>query len=105
MRDEWRLVVDDQKKVVAYEKGSMQQGYRLWGISMWTWQDGEKLMTDIAREYEAGNWSQYWDEVALGQCKQTYNLGIREIASDAIMEIDTLDELATIDASYKKYQL
>lgn len=95
----------DQNRIAAYEKGSMQQGYRLWGISMWNRQDGERLMEDIAREYEAGNWSQYWDEVALDRCQEVYDLGIREIASNAILEIDTLNELAAIDERYRKYQL
>lgn len=99
---EWLLTMDGDR-IVNYRKEASQPGYRLWGISMWTEQDGRLLSEDIAREYEAGNWNQYWDEVALRQCREKYDLGIRRISQEAIMELDTVRELADVDESYKKY--
>lgn len=99
---EWLLIMDGEC-IVDYRKAATQLGYRLWGISMWNEQDGRKLAADIAQEYEAGNWNQYWDEVALRQCRKKYDLGIRKISQNAIMEIDTVRELASVDETYKAY--
>ena len=99
---EWLLTMNGNR-IVDYGKEAAQPGYRLWGISMWNEQDGSMLAADIAREYEAGNWNQYWDEVALRQCREKYDLGIRRISQDAIMEIDTVRELADVDKSYNIY--
>lgn len=100
---EWLLTMEDGR-IVNYEVQAARPGYRLWGISMWTQEDGKRLAEEIACEYEKGNWSIYWDQVALGQCRTKYDMGIREIGADAILEIDTLDELIAIDESYRKYR-
>lgn len=100
---EWLLTVEENR-ITNCEMRASRPGYRLWGISMWTQEDGKRLAAEIAREYENGSWNRYWDEVALDQCRTKYDLGIREVGSDAILEIDTLDELVAIDESYKKFQ-
>lgn len=100
---EWILTMQ-AGRIIRYETALAGPGYRLWGVSMWNQQDGERLADDIAREYEAGNRGIYWDEVALNQCREKYDLGIREIPSDAILEIDTFKELVAVDNSYESYK-
>lgn len=99
---EWHLTLDNNR-IVDYEIEAFEPGYRLWGISMWTESDGEKLAADITREYEEGRWGQYWDQVALDRCRDRYDMGIREIGARDILEIDTLEELVAIDEKYREY--
>lgn len=77
--------------------------YQLWGISAWSEKDGSKLAKLIESEYESGNWDIYWDQLALEKYKNEFELGINVIPADALTEIDTVEELAEIDHSYKKY--
>lgn len=100
---EWVLTVQ-AGRIINYETAAAGPGYRLWGVSVWNQRDGKRLAEDIAREYEAGNWGIFWDEVALNRCRETYDLGIREICSDVILEIDTFKELVTADNSYESYK-
>lgn len=97
---EWALDVKDER-INACNIGGGVDAYRLWGISMWTKEDGEKL-SEIIRYYmeELKDWSIYWDELVLDKCKDQFNLGIREINSNDIIEIDTIEELKSIDSSY-----
>ena len=84
-------------------KSGRETEYRMWGISMWTKDDGKRLSELIEREYNQGNWDIYWDELALFTYKDQFRLGIREISNGVLMEIDTFDELKEIDRLYEKY--
>lgn len=46
----------------------------------------------------------YWDDIAMFCYPEQFKLGIKEMKSNDIIEIDTLDELILIDSSYKKYK-
>ena len=46
------------------------------------------------------NYDIYWDDVALFCSPQNYDLGIREMNLDDVIEIDTIDELRLVDKSY-----
>ena len=46
----------------------------------------------------------YWDDVALFCYPEEYQLGIREMDREDILEIDNLYELIQIDPSYQKYE-
>ena len=45
----------------------------------------------------------YWDDVALFCYPQEFQLGIRQMKSGDIIEIDSLAELAELDSSYRGY--
>lgn len=99
---EWILDVEDGK-IKGCQISGQAAAYQLWGISMWTEEDGKRLAELIESEYTGGNRDTYWDELALDKYKDRFDLRIREIPADALAEIDTVAELAAIDASYKKY--
>lgn len=99
---EWSLTLQDGKIVNCNPHGS-DEGYRLWGISMWNKVDGERLATEIKNVFESKEWNIFWDEIALMKSIQKYELGIREVKETALCEIDTLKELIEIDSSYKDY--
>lgn len=100
---EW--IIDVQNgRIKNCQISGCEKGYQLFGISMWTKEDGERLAELIEREYTQGNYNIYWDELALFKYKEQFNLGIREIAADALTEIDTFDELKALDSSYENYE-
>ena len=76
-------------------------GWQLYSISRWTKEDGEKLRDHLEKEFESGNRQIYWDDVAMFCHFHDYQLGIKEMQSSDIIEIDGLDELVAIDHSYQ----
>ena len=100
---EWAIKLQDGV-INYYNIGGGENCYRLWGISMWSESDGQKLSELIRHQVEdVKELNIYWDELALSHSTKTYNLGIREIGLSDIVEIDTFDELVEIDPSYKNY--
>ena len=100
---EWLLTVQNGQ-IVKYEKEGSRPAYQLWGLSMWTKADGERLSEEIRREFEDNkNLNIYWDEIALDGAPERYDLVIRKISESAVCEIDTLQELVRIDEQYQKY--
>ena len=67
---------------------------------MWTENDGKKLKKLVALEFEKGNVDIYWDDVAMFEHFEDFNLGIRKINHGDIMEIDSFEELVSADKSY-----
>ena len=76
-------------------------GWQLYSISRWTAEDGKKLKKHLEYEFERGNRQIYWDDVAMFCHFQDYRLGIREMKSSDIIEIDNLVELAAADPGYQ----
>lgn len=101
---EWALRLTDGT-ISYYNIGGGEQAYRLWGISMWTRKDG-KILSDMVKKQieDVGDWSIYWDELALSNSMKAFDLGIREIGPHDIVEIDTFEELTEMDSSYKEYK-
>lgn len=100
---EWLLEIEETKIKNCKISGE-NSCYQLYGISMWNKEDGEHLASLIEKEYENNNWDIYWDEIPLFKYKEQFELHIREIAIDSLMEIDTFDELKAIDKSYENYE-
>ena len=101
--DEWVLDVE-KGSIKNCKKEGGTEAYRLWGVSMWTEEDGKRLSELVRKQIEDTNdWSRYWDEIALFEHKSEFDLGIREIDEGDIIEIDSLKELVSLDPSYMKY--
>lgn len=100
--NEWLMDVEDGVVEKCSRTGG-SHGWQLYSISRWTAKDGEKLKKHLEYEFERGNRQIYWDDVAMFCHFKDYKLGIREMKSSDIIEIDGLDELVTIDPSYKAY--
>ena len=100
--DEWVMVVEDGV-VKSCSRTGGSHGWQLYSISRWTADDGARLHHHLEYEFDRGNRQIYWDDVAMFCHFQDYELGIREMQKDDIIEIDGLDELAAIDHSYIKY--
>lgn len=101
--DEWLLQVENEIVTHCSRTGG-SGGWQLYSISRWSAQDGKKLKRHLELEFdEKQNRQIYWDDVALFCHPEDYALGIRQMQSDDIIEIDGLSELAAIDPSYRQY--
>ena len=100
--DEWLMDVENGV-VRSCSRTGGSHGWQLYSISRWTAEDGARLRKQLEEEFESGNTNIYWDDVAMFCHFKDYSLGIHEMKSDDIIEIDGLDELAAIDPSYQSY--
>ena len=101
--DEWLLTVENEI-VTSCSRTGGSHGWQLYSISRWTAEDGEKLKAHLELEFEQKKNRQiYWDDVAMFCYPEEYQLGIRPMNKNDIIEVDNLSELIALDASYKKY--
>ncbi len=98
---EW-LLRTEEGVVTACSRTGGDRGWELHSVSLWTREDGEKLRRHLEYEYEKKqNRTIYWDDVALFCHPEDYRLGIRPMFPDALVEIDSFEELCRIDPSYE----
>lgn len=91
--------------VVSCSRTGGKKGWQLYSISRWTAEDGKKLKKHLELEFEKNNNRQiYWDDVVMFCHKKEYELGIRPMRSEDVIEIDNIQELIAVDSSYQKYQ-
>lgn len=100
---EWVQQVENGM-VKACSRTGGKKGWILYSISRWTKDDGNKLRKHLEIEFEEKqNRDIYWDDVAMFCYKNEYNLGIWPMKNGDLIEIDSLQELASLDKRYKKY--
>lgn len=101
--DEWLMqVVNGVVKSCSRTGG--RHGWQLYSVSRWSAEDGRKLRKHLEIEFEEKKNRQiYWDDIAMFCYPEEYELGIRQMDENDIIEIDSLQELAALDNSYKKY--
>ena len=101
--DEWLQTVENGI-VTSCSRTGGKGGWQLYSISRWTAEDGKKLKHHLEIEFEEKKNRQiYWDDVAMFCYPEEYQLGIRPMNKDDIIEVDNLSELIALDVSYKKY--
>ena len=102
--DEWLMEVEDGI-VKACSRTGGKRGWQLYSISRWSREDGRKLKRHLEMEFdEKKNRQIYWDDVPMFCYPESYELGIREMDRNDIIEIDSLKELAELDESYRIYE-
>jgi CTP:phosphocholine cytidylyltransferase-like protein len=75
--------------------------YHMFGISFWNKEDAKKMSLDIPKVYNSeGGKQKYWDEVALRDCTENYQIMVRPVQKGDIFEIDTFEELKALDHTY-----
>lgn len=101
---EWMLTVDGGGKVTACATDGGGGTHQLFGVSMWSAEDGARLARHLEEAFIAqGRRDIYWDTLPLFAYAREYALGIREIGPKDVLEIDTLEELAAADGTYRRY--
>ena len=100
---EWMLTVENGV-ITSCSRTGGKNAWQLYSISRWSREDGEMLRRHLELEFEEKQNRQiYWDDVALFCHPEDYKLGIREMRSGALIEIDDLQELAALDAAYAPF--
>lgn len=100
--NEWLMTVEDGIVTHCSRTGG-SGGWQLYGVSRWTAEDGKKLKRHLEIEFEEKKNRQiYWDDIAMFCYPEQYTLGIREMDPGAMIEVDSLEELAALDNSYAK---
>lgn len=101
--EEWILTVEDDV-VKSCSRTGGEKGWQLFSVSRWTAEDGKKLKKHLEIEFEQKqNRQLYWDDVALFCYPQEYQLGIFQMKTGDVIEIDNPSELVSLDDSYRKY--
>ncbi len=101
--DEWLLTVEDGV-VVSCSRTGGRHGWQLYSVSRWSAQDGRRLRRHLELEFEQKrNRELYWDDVALFCYPEEYQLGVFPMKPGDITEVDSLEELAALDSSYRRY--
>ena len=90
--------------VQSCSRSGGKHGWQLYSISRWSAEDGKKLKRQLEIEVEEKQNKQiYWDDVAMFCYPEAYELGIREMTAEDVIEVDNLSELVALDDSYQKY--
>lgn len=98
---EWLLSVEEDVVTRCSRTGG-SRGWQLFSISRWSAEDGRRLKRHLELQFEKEqNRRLYWDDVPLFCYPGEYRLGVRPMEPGAVIEIDTLRELAAIDPTYE----
>ena len=103
--EEWLLTLDGQGVVRHCSRTGGDRGWELHSVSFWTEEDGASLRKHLEYQYDvARNRDIYWDDVALFCYPEAYRLGVRPIRREALVEIDSFQELCDLDETYRADQ-
>ena len=101
--DEWLLTVEGGV-VASCSRTGGAHGWQLFSVSRWSARDGRRLRRHLEIEFEQKrNRNIYWDDVALFCHPDEYRLGVFPMEAGDIAEVDSLNELAALDPSYRRY--
>ena len=99
--EEWLMTVE-KGIVTSCSRTGGKGGWQLYSVSRWNEADGKRLKHHLELEFnERYNRQIYWDDVVMFCHADEYELGIRPMNADDVIEIDNLEELIALDGSYK----
>ena len=99
--DDWCLEVDEDG-FVKEEKISGENCYQMVGIYYFNQEDGRKLKNHIERVFNTSDGkNRYWETVPNQIYQGQYKIKVIPCSDKDIVEIDTFDELKSIDSSYR----
>lgn len=97
--DDWCF--ETKKGIITNIKIGGTNVHHMFGISYWTKEDAKKMSVDLEKIFHMpGGKEKYWDEVPLRECIEHYQILIRNVKKEDIIEIDTFNELKKIDPIY-----
>lgn len=96
--DDWVFELQDER-IVRIGKGG-QDLYNMVGVSYWLQKDAEMIRNSIVKAYHEENHDKlFWDEIVDREIDKL-DVAILEVSAGSIIEVDTVDELKCLDASY-----
>lgn len=97
--DDWCLKTTNG--YISYTGQGGEDCYQTVGISYWTEADGARLVGHIREViHSPGGRNRLWGQVPLAVHAEDYKVSVRECRLEDVIEIDTFDELKTIDPTY-----
>ncbi len=101
--EDWCVCVDENMRIYKESIGG-ENCYQMVGITYINAEDGEKLKKNISETFNMPDGKErYWSTVPLISYNSNYNIYIRPGAEEDVIEIDTFDELKSIDKSYETF--
>lgn len=99
--EEWLQTVQNGT-VTACSRTGGNYGWRLVSISFWSQADGRRLRHLLEVEFDQKRHTDlYWDDVAMFCYPEMFDLGIRAIQREDVVEIDSYEELVQMDRTYE----
>lgn len=98
--DDWAFRTNDAGKIVSLLPHGGRAVDKMVGISWWSAADAKRLVTCTKKLWRAGKTALYWDEVALDVFHTDFSIYVRHCNEADVTEIDTMAELAALDAGY-----
>ena len=97
--DDWCF--ETKNGIITKVKVGGRACHHMFGISYWNETDGAKLANHIKQVIEMpGGKERYWDQVPLEYFIEDYFIEVRECSFDDLIEIDTFNELTSLDKDY-----
>lgn len=97
--DDWVFDISNDR-ITRVGKGGTDC-YNMVGVAYMKQQDAKVVADAVTEAYQhPGHEQLYWDEIVNGRL-ETICLGIKPVRESQLVEIDTVEELKAIDASYK----
>ena len=100
-KEEWRLYFNEELRVedIKVESG---EGNILSGVSFWSKKDTPLIVKELENTIEKGDFkNMYWDDIVKNNISRL-NIYVRKIGSEAIFEIDNLEELEFVKNKVEK---
>ena len=102
--DEWLMEADGPElSVRSCSRTGGSRGWQLYSVSRWSAEDGKKLAYHVEKEFEAGNWQIYWDDVPMFCHAEDFRLSVYPMQKTDVVEVDNLEELIQLDPTYETY--
>ena len=99
---DWIVDADGTNRITGYHDRGGEKGWLCYGVRRWTPEEGRKLRQYIELEYEEKqNRHIHWDYVPFNLHRDQFDLYIRETRPDQRVELDSVEEIARIDPSYR----
>lgn len=99
--EDWGFVVSGNR-ITRVKKGGGNL-FQMVGLSYFRWQDALLVRKAIQQAYrKPGHETLFWDEI-VDQNLHKLDLDIRMIHEGQVVELDTVEELAEMDAEYQTY--
>ena len=96
--NEWMLKIGPDGYLDNIVVGSDDEELIMCGVSYWNQEDGEFLKAKLEQAVERGGFEQlFWDNLVKDSLDEL-KINVRELKSDDLFEIDSLDELNELEA-------
>ncbi len=98
--DEWVMTVENGV-VTSCSRNGGDKGWQLYSISRWCREDALTLKNLLELEFDKNDRKDvYWDDIPMFLHADSFRLGIMIMNKGDLLEIDSLEELKTIDERY-----